>query len=70
MPYAAAVLVCTVRVWSVYQGTLEQRQRQVFVGRRLWIYVFAPANRVPRENPQTAAGQKPDGTIVRAQRIS
>jgi len=28
----------------VYQGTLEQRQRQVFVGRRLWIYVFAPAN--------------------------
>jgi hypothetical protein len=28
----------------IYQGTLEGGRRHTFVGRRLWIYVFAPAN--------------------------
>jgi len=39
----------------VYQGTLEQRQRQVFVGQRLWIYVFAPANLRLRLNGRAQA---------------
>jgi Helix-turn-helix domain len=28
----------------IYEGTLENGQRQRFVGRHLWVYVFAPAN--------------------------
>jgi hypothetical protein len=28
----------------IYEGTLENGHRQRFVGHRLWIYVFAPAN--------------------------
>ena len=28
----------------IYQGTLEAGHTRTFVGRRLWIYVFAPAN--------------------------
>jgi hypothetical protein len=28
----------------IYQGTLESGTRKRFVGRRLWIYVYAPAN--------------------------
>jgi cytoskeleton protein RodZ len=28
----------------IYEGTLESGHKQRFVGRRLWIYVFAPAN--------------------------
>ena len=43
----------------IYQGTLEQRQRQVFVGRRLWIYVVAPAHLRLQLNgrPQAVPGQ-------------
>jgi len=28
----------------IYEGTLENGKRQRFVGRHLWVYVFAPAN--------------------------
>ena len=28
----------------IYVGTLENGQRQRFVGRHLWVWVFAPAN--------------------------
>ena len=28
----------------IYEGTLENGRRHRFVGRRLWVYVFAPAN--------------------------
>jgi cytoskeleton protein RodZ len=28
----------------IYEGTLENGRRQRFVGRHLWVYVFAPAN--------------------------
>jgi hypothetical protein len=28
----------------IYEGTLESGSRQQFVGRHLWLYVFAPAN--------------------------
>ena len=28
----------------IFQGTLERGNRKKFVGRRLWLYVFAPAN--------------------------
>jgi Helix-turn-helix domain len=28
----------------IFQGTLERGNRKRFVGRRLWLYVFAPAN--------------------------
>jgi hypothetical protein len=28
----------------IYSGTLEGGQKQQFVGRRLWLYVYAPAN--------------------------
>jgi Helix-turn-helix domain len=28
----------------IYEGTLENGRRHGFVGRRLWVYVFAPAN--------------------------
>ena len=28
----------------IYSGTLENGKKQRFVGRRLWIYVYAPAN--------------------------
>ena len=28
----------------IYSGTLENGRRQRFVGKRLWIYVYAPAN--------------------------
>jgi hypothetical protein len=28
----------------IYEGTLENGQRQRFVARHLWVYVFAPAN--------------------------
>ncbi len=28
----------------IYQGTLEAGRTRTFVGRRLWVYVFAPAN--------------------------
>jgi len=29
---------------AIYQGTLEQGHPRTFVGRHLWLYVFAPAN--------------------------
>jgi cytoskeleton protein RodZ len=45
----------------IYQGTLEGGKRHRFVGRRLWIYVFAPANLRLRLNgkarPVPGAGQ-------------
>jgi cytoskeletal protein RodZ len=43
----------------IFQGTLERGQKHVFVGRRLWIYVFAPANLRLRLNgrPWTVPGQ-------------
>ena len=28
----------------IYSGTLENGRKQRFVGRKLWIYVYAPAN--------------------------
>ena len=28
----------------IYSGTLEGGRKQQFVGRRLWLYVYAPAN--------------------------
>ena len=28
----------------IYEGTLESGRRHRFVGRHLWVYVFAPAN--------------------------
>jgi len=29
---------------AIYEGTLESGQGHRFVGHRLWVYVFAPAN--------------------------
>ena len=42
----------------IYQGTLEQGQPRTFVGRHLWLYVFAPANLRLRLNgkPQVVPG--------------
>lgn len=37
----------------VYQGTLEQGRRRTFVGKHLWLYVFAPANLRLRLNGRT-----------------
>jgi cytoskeleton protein RodZ len=37
----------------IYQGTLEGGRRHKFVGRHLWIYVFAPANLRLRLNGKT-----------------
>jgi Helix-turn-helix domain len=48
----------------IYSGTLENGRRQRFVGRRLWIYVYAPANlrlRLngrPRAVPGAGAGAR------------
>ncbi|MEP6910338.1 MAG: helix-turn-helix domain-containing protein [Actinomycetota bacterium] len=36
----------------IYQGTLERGQKKTFVGRHLWLYVFAPANLRLRLNGQ------------------
>ena len=36
----------------IYSGTLESGRKQRFVGRRLWIYVYAPANLRLRLNGQ------------------
>jgi cytoskeleton protein RodZ len=36
----------------IYQGTLERGRSRTFVGRRLWLYVFAPANLRLRLNGQ------------------
>jgi len=43
----------------IYQGTLENGQKHMFVGRHLWIYVFAPANLRLRLNgrPWAVPGQ-------------
>jgi hypothetical protein len=39
----------------IYSGTLENGKKQRFVGRRLWIYVYAPANLRLRLNGQARA---------------
>jgi Helix-turn-helix domain len=39
----------------IYSGTLENGKRQRFVGRRLWIYVYAPANLRLRLNGRARA---------------
>jgi cytoskeleton protein RodZ len=39
----------------IYSGTLENGKRQRFVGHRLWIYVYAPANLRLRVNGRTRA---------------
>ncbi len=36
----------------IYQGTLEQGRKRTFVGRHLWLYVYAPANLRLRLNGQ------------------
>ncbi len=47
----------------IYEGTLEGGRRHKFVGRHLWIYVYAPANLRLRLNKQPwavpGAGQGP-----------
>ena len=42
----------------IYQGTLEQGHPRTFVGRHLWLYVYAPANLRLRLNgkPQVVPG--------------
>ena len=37
----------------IYEGTLEAGRRHTFLGRHLWIYVFAPANLRLRLNGKT-----------------
>jgi hypothetical protein len=39
----------------IYSGTLESGKRQRFEGRRLWIYVYAPANLRLRLNGRARA---------------
>jgi cytoskeleton protein RodZ len=43
----------------IYEGTLEAGRRHRFVGRHLWVYVFAPANLRLRLNgrPRVVPGQ-------------
>ena len=59
----------------IYEGTLENGKRQRFVGRHLWVYVFAPANLrlklngrvrpVPGAGTGRGAGSKSRPTRVR-----
>jgi cytoskeleton protein RodZ len=39
----------------IYSGTLENGKKQRFVGRRLWVYVYAPANLRLRVNGRARA---------------
>jgi hypothetical protein len=43
---------------AIYEGTLEKGHPRTFVGRHLWLYVFAPANLRLRLNgrPQVVPG--------------
>jgi hypothetical protein len=39
----------------IYEGTLERGQTRLFQGRRLWVYVYAPANLRLRLNGRRVA---------------